>query len=75
MMETDRQTRFIPATKWSQYHPWPSIGGLRWLISCAAENGFSRCIRRVGGRVLISEADFFAWVDEHGKSNGPYQRR
>lgn len=61
------QDRFIPVTKWNDYHIYPSIGGLRALIFNAATNGFDKVIRRVGGRVLIKESAFFEWVDE---SNG-----
>lgn len=56
-------SKFIPVTEWNEHHAWPPIGGLRHLIFYAEENGFNKCIRRVGRRVLISEADFFAWVD------------
>ncbi|MBI1318321.1 MAG: hypothetical protein GC168_05125 [Candidatus Hydrogenedens sp.] len=59
-----KATRLIPLTKWNDHHDWPPIGGLRHLVFNAKENGFERCIRRVGRRVLIDEAAFFAWVDE-----------
>ena len=57
---------FIPVTDWNQRHPWPPIGGLRHLIFHATSNGFDKVIRRVGRRVLIDEAAFFAWVDGNG---------
>lgn len=61
-------TRFhlIPASDWNKHHAWPPIGGLRHLIFHAASNGFDQVIRRVGRRVLIDEAAFFAWVDSNG---------
>lgn len=58
--------RLIPATDWPQHHSWPPIGGLRHLIFFAKTNGFDKVIRRVGRRVLIDEAAFFAWVGEQG---------
>ena len=58
--------RLIPASSWPQQHPWPSIGGLRHLIFYAKTNGFETVIRRVGRRVLIDEAAFFAWVNRQG---------
>lgn len=58
------QTRLIPLTDWPNHHPWPPLGGLRHLVFFAKANGFDQCIRRVGRRVLIDEARFFAWVDE-----------
>ena len=63
---TDQRGPFIPVTDWNQRHPWPPIGGLRHLIFHAASNGFDKVIRRVGRRVLIDEAAFFAWVDGNG---------
>lgn len=59
-----RQRRLIPVTQWSEHHPWPPKGGLRWLIFHRRQNGFERCVRRVGRRLLIDEAEFFRWVDE-----------
>lgn len=68
MSSTD-YTRLIPASEWANCHPWPPLGGLRHLIFHGASNGFDRVVRRVGRRVLIDEAAFFAWVanQEAGK--------
>lgn len=57
-------TRLIPVSKWSQYHVWPPIGGLRHLIFYAENNGFCQVIRRVGRRILIDEQSFFKWVEQ-----------
>lgn len=54
-------TRLIPVTEWNQHHCWPPIGGLRHLIFHPPK-GFDAVVRRVGRRVLIDEAEFFAWV-------------
>lgn len=54
--------RFIPLTKWGQYHDWPTIGSLRWMVFNADTNGFSQCLKRVGKRIVIDEAAFFEWV-------------
>lgn len=54
--------RFIPVTDWNRHHSWPPIGGLRHLIFHENENGFHKCVRRVGRRVLIDERAFFDWV-------------
>ena len=34
------QTRLIPVTRWPDYHDWPSVAGLRWMIFNAKEKGF-----------------------------------
>jgi hypothetical protein len=56
-------SRYIPASKWPEYHDWPPIGGLRHLIFHAHTNGFSDCIVRVGRRVLINENKYFEWLE------------
>lgn len=58
--------RLIPVTEWNAHHSWPPIGGLRHLIFHADANGFNQVIRRVGRRVLIDEAAFFAWANSNG---------
>ena len=63
MRESMTQPRLLPLTKWNEYHPYPNIAGLRYLVFNADKNGFSSCIRRIGKRVLIDEAAYFAWVD------------
>lgn len=59
--------KLIPVSEWPKLHNWPPIGGLRYLIFHSTRNGFSSVIRRVGRRVLISEPDFFAWVEKQNK--------
>lgn len=58
----------IPLTQWPKRHPWPPLGGLRHLVFHEKTNGFDKVIRRVGKRILISEAAFRAWVE---KQNTP----
>ncbi len=55
-------SKLIPVTKWPEFHTWPTIGGLRHLIFHENSNGFSSAFKRVGRRVLIDEAEFFACV-------------
>jgi hypothetical protein len=57
-------TRFIPVTKWNDYHPWPGQGGMRHLIFHAERNGFAKAFKRVGRRVLIDEEAFFECINE-----------
>jgi len=42
-------------------------GGLRHLIFHAEKNGFDKCIRRIGRKVLIDEMEFFRWVDQQNQ--------
>lgn len=64
-----RDTRLIPVNRWEEFHLWPPLGGLRHLIFNAGSNGFDAVVRRVGRRVLIDEAAFFAWVERRGASD------
>ncbi len=66
MATQDIHSRLIPASAWTDHHPWPPIGGMRHLIFFAATNGFDKVIRRVGRRVLIDEAAFFEWAGKQG---------
>ena len=57
-------SRLIPVPQWNKYHEWPPQGGLRHLIFHEHKNGFHKCVKRVGRRVLIDEQEFFKWVTE-----------
>lgn len=61
--------KLIPVTEWPIHHGWPSEAGLRWLVFNEHRNGFSKCVRRVGRRVLIDEAAFFQWVEDQNDAN------
>ena len=64
-IDSEISNRYIPASKWQEYHPWPAIGGLRHLIFNAETNGFNNVIVRAGRRVLIDEKAFFEWLNAH----------
>ena len=51
-------------TDWPKQIGYPPIGQLRALTFNADKNGFNKCIRRIGRRVLISVPDYFQWVEE-----------
>lgn len=56
-------SKLIPVPEWNQHHSWPPQGGLRHLIFNEKTNGFAKAFKRVGRRVLVDEAEFFAAVD------------
>lgn len=76
-------TRFIPVSKFNDFHPWPTVGSL-YLRIHEAERGkgdpdFLRCVRRVGTRVLIDEQKFIEWVrvqegEAHPERAAPLER-
>jgi hypothetical protein len=59
----------LTVRQFAEKHPAFTIGGLRWQIFHEKQNGLaaSGAILRVGNKVLVDEARFFAWVDA---SNG-----
>lgn len=65
---TSETKRLIPLTKWPEFHPWPTVAGLRSIVFNAEKNGFSKCIVKIGGRILISESEFFEWCVENSLS-------
>ena len=65
-MSQDSKNRLITLTKWNQYHPWPSIAGLRHLVAHAKKKKFEHVVVRAGGRVLIDEYAFFQWARNSG---------
>lgn len=58
--------RLFSVKQFSKEHPAFPEGGLRHLIFNEHTNGFHKCVRRVGRRVLIDEEAFFEWVEEQG---------
>ena len=59
-----KQTRFIPVSKWNEFHEWPPDGGMRHLIFFRNENGFAKVLKRPNRTWLIDEKAFFKWVSE-----------
>ena len=62
MTHNEMTTRMIPLTRWSEYHPYPSLGGLRWIRFRAKEFGFESAFKTVGRRVLVYEAEFLRLI-------------
>ncbi len=55
---------FLPVKAFAEKHGDWKESSLRWLIFNREINGFASCFRKVGKRVLIDEAAFFAKIDE-----------
>ena len=69
--EPQAPTRYIPVAIFDEYHPWPTPQSLR-NRKHAAERGndpdFLKCIKKVGGRILIDEQAFLRWVEAQAES-------
>ena len=62
MADTNTKTpnvRLIPLNKWPEFHPWPSVGGLRHMAFYRDTNGFNEAFVKIGRRLLIDESKFF----------------
>lgn len=59
-----QEERYIPLVKWPDFHPWPSVAGLRYLVQNAHRNGFCSVIIKAGSRVILREKAFFSWLEE-----------
>jgi len=64
---TQPASRLIPVPKWNEFHAWPPQGGLRHLIFNEKTNGFASAFKRVGKRVLVDEAEFFACIEKQNQ--------
>jgi hypothetical protein len=67
-IESNNKNRYLTCAQWVKEHSWPPIGGLRHFIFFAEQNGFDKVVRRCGRRVLISEQDFFKWVETNNNN-------
>lgn len=61
---TNNSRTLLTVNQFADKHPAFPVGGLRHNIFHAGTNGFDKCIRRIGRKVLIDEGAFFNWVDE-----------
>jgi hypothetical protein len=52
------KTRIIQLTHWPDYHPFPTIAGLRYL-RFYKELGFETAFLKCGKTVLVDETEFF----------------
>lgn len=46
------------------YYPAFSAGSIRHLIFHKNTNGFDKCMRKIGKRVIILSDDFEAWIKD-----------
>lgn len=55
---------YITIRQLTTSNPAFTEGGVRALIFRADTNGFYRCIRRIGRKILISKSAFSHWIEE-----------
>jgi len=54
---------FVTIRQLTTSNPAFTEGGIRALIFRAEGNGFNRCIRRIGRKILISKNAFSQWIE------------
>lgn len=55
----------VPVKKIPDFYPDAfTESAIRWLIFNENKNGFKRCVRRIGKKVLIDLEQFELWIDE-----------
>ena len=54
---------FVTIRQLTTSNPAFTEGGIRALIFRAERNGFNKCIRRIGRKILISKSAFSRWIE------------
>ena len=62
---TQNTQKWLTVSQLALKEPAFSENSIRWLIRGKETNGFSKCIRKVGGKLLINIDDFDKWIDGH----------
>ena len=68
MTHYPQETKWLTIRQLADANPCFTESSLRWLVFHQSTNGFDRCVRRIGKKILISLADFENWVESHGSS-------
>jgi len=58
------QHRYATVRELPNYYPAFKVSTIRTLIFNEETNGFKRCLRRIGRKILIDLDKFEEWVDE-----------
>jgi hypothetical protein len=69
VLERQAQRELLTVEKFCEKQKAFKVGGIRWQIFHRSTNGLeaSGAIVRVGRRVLIDRAKYFAWIDSQQK--------
>jgi hypothetical protein len=53
------KTRYIPITRWAEYHPYPTVSGMRYIRFHQKVLGFASAFIKFQKRVIVDEKEFF----------------
>ena len=62
MDQLQANPEFLSVKQLAQRYPFKSVAGWRWTLFNADLNGFSRAVRKVGGRVILLESEVNKWI-------------
>lgn len=57
--QEELKTRYIPITRWPEYHPYPTVSGMRYLRFHQKNLGFASAFVKLNKRILVDEQEFF----------------
>ncbi|HAU1183356.1 TPA: hypothetical protein JBI17_11515 [Legionella pneumophila] len=63
-MSTAQPKRLARVKKIPEFYPAFTESSIRWLIFNEHQNGFSRCVKRIGKKILLDLDQFESWIDE-----------
>lgn len=66
---------FITPKMLTAKYPAFGAGTVRHYIFNARNNGFDKCMRRLGRKILISESLFVKWLHETTESEAEYSKK
>lgn len=64
---------FIPVTAWEDHYHWPNTSQLRWMIFNDVDGFRSKCVRKVGRRLLVDKSRFDEWVRAHDSEGNTHE--
>lgn len=68
-MNESQLDKFYTVNQLCEKYSWARPGGIRHLIFHAETNGFSKCMVRMGRRILIDIEKFGEWLEENRETN------
>ncbi len=55
--------RLFTVTQFCGRHCWATPGGIRHLLFHRNQNGFACCVKQLGRRILLDEAEVLRWLE------------
>lgn len=62
----DSKTKnYLTIKQLAEKYKFITVNGIRWAIFNSEQNGFKKCIVRLGRKIVLCEEDFLQWIEEH----------